>query len=75
MRTLFDKVCIRSLATLFMVVGVAICLVPYVAGRMSSVLLFLIPGLLLTIACGLVRCYLTEGECREDQSLGHQRQG
>ncbi len=71
----FDTICIRTLVTIFMFVGVAIFLLPYVTGSLSNGKLFLILGASVAVACGLLRCYLTEGDCSEARQTSRPRQG
>ena len=71
---LFDKVCIRTLVTLFMFVGVVLFLLPYFTGSMSTGIVFLIVGSLMAVGCGFLRCFLIEGDCNEDKTSGHPRQ-
>ena len=70
----FDKVCLRTLATLFMFVGILLFLFPYFSGSLSNGKLFLILGAVVAFACGVLRCTLIEGECHEDKTSGHARQ-
>ncbi len=56
---------LRYLATLAMYVGVAICIIPYVSGKIYTGLIFLACGGALAICSGLVRCYYTEGDSPE----------
>jgi hypothetical protein len=70
----FDKICIRTLFTIFMFVGVAIFLLPYFSGSLSNGKLFLILGASVAVGSGLLRCYLTEGDCTEVHASNHPRQ-
>lgn len=54
---------LRILLTIAMYVGVALFLLPYFSGRLSTGLLLLILGGSIAIISGLLRCYLTDGEC------------
>ncbi|WP_263365164.1 hypothetical protein [Edaphobacter bradus] len=54
---------LRVVLTILMYAGVAIFLIPYVRGRITSGILFMILGAGLAVSCGLLRCYLTEGDC------------
>ena len=53
----------RVILTVLMYSGVLIFLFPYVTGRITTGVLFMIVGAGLTVVCGLLRCYLTEGDC------------
>lgn len=54
---------LRVLLTILMYAGVVVFLVPYVTGRLSSGVLMMIGGAGGAVVCGLLRCYLTEGDC------------
>ena len=54
---------LRILLTILMYAGVVVFLVPYVTGRLSSGVLLMIGGAGGAVVCGLLRCYLTEGDC------------
>ncbi len=56
---------LRILLTILMYSGVVICLLPYVRGQLTASLLFLVAGIGIAVICGLLRCYLTEGDCTE----------
>ena len=66
----FDKICIRTLLTLFMFVGVVIFLLPYFTGSLADGKLFLILGAAVAVGCGLLRGCLTEGDCNA-KDFGH----
>jgi len=67
MRAVFDRICIRSLVTVFMFAGVALFLLPWFKESKSGAFLFLTTGALITVSCGFVRCYL-DGTCGENNS-------
>jgi len=46
-----------------MYAGIAIFLFPYFTGRITTGILFMIIGAAIAVTCGLLRCYLTEGDC------------
>jgi len=54
---------LRYLLTVLLYAGVAVFLWPYLTGHMFTGMFFLIGGACLTVVCGLLRCYLTEGDC------------
>ncbi len=56
---------LRTLLTILMYSGVAVCLLPYVRGQLTAGILFLLVGIGISVICGLLRCYLTEGDCTE----------
>ena len=59
------KPVLRSVLTILMYIGVAVFLAPYVRGTPSTGIPFLIGGAALTVLCGMLRCFLTEGDCTE----------
>ena len=54
---------LRVLLTILMYAGVVVFLVPYATGRLTTGVLFMIGGAGCAVVCGLLRCYLTEGDC------------
>lgn len=48
--------------TILMYAGVGVFLLPYFFGKASIAPLFMLVGALMSVVCGLLRCYLTEGE-------------
>jgi hypothetical protein len=54
---------LRTVLTILMYAGVVVFLYPYVTGRIMAGSLFMILGAGMTVVCGLLRCYLTEGDC------------
>jgi hypothetical protein len=46
-----------------MYAGVAVFLFPYFTGRILAGVPMMIIGAGCTVVCGLLRCYLTEGDC------------
>jgi hypothetical protein len=62
-----SKPALRILLTILMYFGVLIFLYPYVVGVLSNGILLLIGGAALTVVCGMCRCLLTEGDCRDRQ--------
>ncbi len=54
---------LRIVLTVLMYTGVLIFLVPYFKGTVTTSVLFLILGAGLAVVSGLLRCYLTEGDC------------
>ncbi len=64
-RSFVDRATVRVLLTIFMYVGIIIFLYPYATSHMSSGIYFLICGAVVTLTCGALRCYLTDGDCHE----------
>jgi hypothetical protein len=58
-----SKSVLRTVLTILMYVGVIIFLVPYFVGMITSGIGLMIGGAALAVVCGLLRCYLTEGDC------------
>jgi hypothetical protein len=54
---------LRIVLTILMYAGVVVFLYPYVRGTLSSSVIFMIVGAGSTVLFGLLRCYLTEGDC------------
>lgn len=57
------KSVLRVVLTILMYVGVVIFLVPYFIGMITAGVGLMIGGAALAVVCGLLRCYLTEGDC------------
>ena len=57
------KATLCTLLNIAMYSGIALFLYPYVAGRLSNNVLFLILGATLAVVSGLSRAFLTEGDC------------
>jgi hypothetical protein len=53
----------RVVLTILMYAGIVIFLLPYITGRLTTGINLLIIGAGAAIICGLLRCYLTEGDC------------
>jgi hypothetical protein len=62
---------LRYLLTVLLYAGVVIFLFPYFTGRISTGILFLIAGAGLIVVCGILRCYLTEGDCTDRVATTH----
>jgi hypothetical protein len=54
---------LRIMLTILMYAGIVVFLFPYVTGRLTTGIIFLIVGAGAAVVCGLLRCYLTEGDC------------
>jgi hypothetical protein len=57
------KPVLRVVLTILMYAGVVVFLLPYVTGRLTTGVIFMIIGAGSAVICGLLRCYLTEGDC------------
>jgi hypothetical protein len=53
----------RIVLTILMYAGVVVFLFPYFAGKITTGVLFMIIGAGFAVVCGLLRCYLTDGDC------------
>jgi membrane protein CcdC involved in cytochrome C biogenesis len=62
-RPIVTKSTLRVVLTILMYTGVVIFLVPYFIGVLTAGVAFMIGGAALAVVCGLLRCYLTEGDC------------
>ncbi len=60
----------RVLLTILMYTGVVVFLVPYFRGRIVTGIWFMIVGAGMAVICGLLRCYLTEGDCGRISDIG-----
>ena len=60
-----QKATVRALFTVLMYAGIMMFLYPYVTGRISQGVLFLILGAGLAVTSGMLRCLLTDGDCKE----------
>lgn len=58
-----SKSVLRIVLTILMYSGIVVFLWPYVSGHLSRGILFMIFGAGFAVVCGLLRCYLTEGDC------------
>jgi hypothetical protein len=54
---------VRIMLTILMYAGIVVFLFPYVTGKLTTGIVFLIVGAGTAVVCGLLRCYLTEGDC------------
>jgi hypothetical protein len=54
---------VRIVLTILMYGGILVFLFPYLTGRLTTGIVFLIIGAGSAVVCGLLRCYLTEGDC------------
>jgi ABC-type uncharacterized transport system permease subunit len=57
------KSILRIVLTILMYAGVVVFLFPYFTGRLTAGVPLMILGAASTVICGLLRCYLTEGDC------------
>ena len=64
------KKLMRLMLNILMYAGVLIFLFPYVTGRFTTGIAFMILGAGMTVVCGLLRCYLTEGDCGPLSRIG-----
>lgn len=56
---------LRNIFTVLIYAGVALFLYPYLTGRLSSGLIFLVGGIGLAVVCGVLRCVCIEGDCAD----------
>ncbi len=57
------KSVLRVVLIILMYTGVIIFLVPYFVGTITAGIGLMIGGAALAVVSGLLRCYLTEGDC------------
>jgi hypothetical protein len=55
----------RIILTVLMYAGVGVFLYPYFRGTLSTGVVFMIVGAGAAVVFGLLRCYLTEGDCSQ----------
>lgn len=60
----------RIVLTILMYAGVLVFIYPYLTGRIMTGIGFMIIGAVMTVVCGLLRCYLTEGDCGPISRIG-----
>ena len=59
---------LRRIFTTLIYVGVAMFLYPYITGRLSSGLIFLVVGIAIAVLAGILRCVCIEGDCAEREA-------
>lgn len=64
------KKVMRIVLTILMYAGVLVFIYPYLTGRIMNGIGFMIVGAGMTVVCGLLRCYLTEGDCGPISRIG-----
>ena len=62
---------LRRTFTVLLYLGVAIFLYPYLTGRLSGGILFLVGGIGLAVLCGILRGVCTEGDCTDPEYTAH----
>ena len=53
-----------------MYAGVVIFIYPYLSGKIMTGIWLMLLGALMAVVCGLLRCYLTEGDCGRVSDIG-----
>lgn len=64
------KQAMRIVLTILMYAGVVIFIFPYLTGRLTTGIVYMIVGAGMAVVCGLLRCYLTEGDCGPLSRIG-----
>lgn len=64
-----SKCTLRNILTVLIYAGVAAFLYPYLTGRLSGGILFLVGGISLAVVCGILRAACMEGDCAEREYL------
>ena len=59
---------LRRIFTVLIYAGVAMFLYPYLTGRLSSGLVFLVAGIGIAVLAGILRCVCIEGDCAEREA-------
>lgn len=60
----------RVVLTILMYSGVVVFIYPYLTGRIMTGIFYMIVGAGMTVVFGLLRCYLTEGDCGPLSRIG-----
>ena len=60
----------RLVLTFLMYGGIVVFLLPYFRGKIVTGIWFMIIGGAMAVICGLLRCYLTEGDCGRVSDIG-----
>lgn len=61
---------LRMILTILMYAGVVIFIFPYLSGKIMAGIWLMVLGALMAVVCGLLRCYLTEGDCGRVSDVG-----
>ena len=64
------KKVLRIVLTILMYAGVVVFVYPYLTGRIMTGIGYMIAGAVMTVVFGLLRCYLTEGDCGPISRIG-----
>src|SRR5579883_834759 len=67
-RAAMSRCTLRRIFTVLVYAGVAMFLYPYVTGRLSSGLIFLVGGIGIAVLAGVLRCVCIEGDCAEREA-------
>ena len=59
---------LRRIFTVLIYAGVAMFLYPYLTGRLSSGMIFLVSGICIAVLAGILRCVCIEGDCAEHEA-------
>ena len=54
---------LRNIFTVLIYAGVALFLYPYLTGRLSNAIFYLVAGIGIAVLCGILRCACIEGDC------------
>ncbi|WP_213806978.1 hypothetical protein [Granulicella sp. dw_53] len=60
-----SKCTLRYIFTILMYAGIFVFLIPYISGKTSAAMIFLIAGVGIAVGCGLMRCYFSESDPTE----------
>jgi len=59
---------LRRIFTVLIYAGVGLFLYPYLTGRLSSGILYLVVGIGIAVGAGILRCVCIEGDCAEREA-------
>jgi len=59
---------LRRIFTVLIYAGVGLFLYPYLTGKLSSGLIYLVAGIAIAVLAGILRCVCIEGDCAEREA-------
>jgi hypothetical protein len=64
-RNAMSRCTLRNIFTVLIYAGVGVFLYPYITGRLSSGIFFLVAGIGLAVLSSILRCACIEGDCSD----------
>jgi hypothetical protein len=68
MEAVMSRCTLRRIFTVLIYAGVGLFLYPYLTGRLSSGLIYLVAGIAIAVLAGILRCVCIEGDCAEREA-------